>query len=179
MTSRDHQATDKFIALLTENQPRIRGYIMAALGDFASSQDVLQKTNLTIWDKAEEFRPDAEFLPWAIGIARYQILAYFRDKKRERLTFCPELSDILAGLAEKQIVHVSERQAALRECLRALPGKSRLLINQRYGEDRSLGEIGQKLGKSVPAVKGLLFRIRSRLADCIEWRLRGAASQGE
>src|SRR5262245_17825650 len=104
---------DQFIAKLTASQAQLRGYIAVALGDYASCQDVLQKTNLTIWSKRTDFRQDAEFIPWAMGIARNQVLSYFRDKKRERLTFCPELSEQLSQLAMKRVEHLSERQAAM------------------------------------------------------------------
>lgn len=169
---------DQFISKLTASQPQLRGYIAAALGDYASSQDVLQKTNLTIWSKMTDFRQDAEFLPWAMGIARNQVLSYFRDKKRERVTFYPELSEQLSQLAMKSVEHLSERQAAMRECLKNLPPQSRRIIDARYSNDASIADMSRTFGRSMPAMKALLFRIRSKLANCIERRLKNAATHG-
>lgn len=169
---------DQFISKLTASQAQLRGYIAVALGDYTSAQDVLQKTNLTIWSKIADFRQDAEFIPWAMGIARNQVLSYFRDKKRERITFCPELSEQLSQLAISKLDHMSERQAAMRECLKNLPPESRRVIEARYSNDYSIANMSHTFGRSVPAMKGLLFRIRSKLADCIELRLKNAASYG-
>jgi RNA polymerase sigma-70 factor (ECF subfamily) len=168
--------TDWVIAQMTEHQTRLGAYINAALGEYFSAQDVLQKTNLAIWKKAKEFQPGAEFLPWAIGIARYEILAYYRDRGRDRLVFSPEISDMLANLAEKRLSRISERQIALRECLKQLPNHSRRIIDIRYGENRSLNEISENLGKTVPSIKMLLLRLRASLAKCVEWRLKDAIS---
>ena len=121
-----------YVQELTSSQNRLRGYILAALGNHANTSDVLQRTNLTLWKKAREFRPGAEFLPWALSIARYEILAFLRDHRRDRHVFSDDVAVLMLDAAAREIGKPGDRQAALRQCLEKLPLRSRELLWQRY-----------------------------------------------
>jgi DNA-directed RNA polymerase specialized sigma24 family protein len=47
------------------------------------ADDVLQKTNLVLWQKAAEFDESRPFLPWAIRFAQLQALAYLKRLHRQ------------------------------------------------------------------------------------------------
>ena len=42
----------EFITLLTEHQPVLRGYIRSLLPNASDIQDVLQNTNIVLWERA-------------------------------------------------------------------------------------------------------------------------------
>ena len=107
------QPSDDFIQLLTSHQTQLRGVILAGLGNYVDCQDVLQKTNLAIWKKAAEFDDSKSFLAWAIGIARFEILAFMRDRQRDRHVFDPEVADLLVAQAEREVGGLPERQIAV------------------------------------------------------------------
>ncbi|VTU02584.1 rna polymerase sigma-70 ecf- rhodopirellula baltica : RNA polymerase sigma-70 ECF-like, Rhodopirellula baltica OS=Rhodopirellula sp. SWK7 GN=RRSWK_05077 PE=4 SV=1: Sigma70_r2: Sigma70_r4_2 [Gemmataceae bacterium] len=163
--------SDEFIQLLTSHQTQLRGLITAALGHAADSQDVLQRTNLAIWRKAADFDPARSFLAWAIGVARYEVLAFLRDRRRERLVFVPEVADLLATEAEDLLPQIPARQAALRECLKELPERNRELLTQKYVRGRSVSDLAAAVGRSADGIKSLLLRVRRVLEDCITRRL--------
>jgi RNA polymerase sigma-70 factor (ECF subfamily) len=163
--------SDEFIHLLTSSQTQLRGLIHAAIANYADSQDVLQRTNLAIWKKASEFDPARSFLGWAVGVARYEILAFLRDKTRDRLLFTPELAELVVADAEELLAQVPHRQEALRECLKSLPESSRELLVRKYTGGMSVEQLSTVLGRSQDGVKSLLLRIRRVLAECIERRL--------
>ncbi|MBA4192414.1 MAG: RNA polymerase subunit sigma-70 [Planctomycetaceae bacterium] len=164
--------SDDFIQHLTSHQTQLRGLIYAALGNYADTQDVLQRTNLVLWKKATEFDADRSFLAWAIGIARFEVLAFVRDQRRERLLFMPELAESLIVQAEELVAEVPARQAALRECLATLPESHRQVLVRKYVKGETLQQLAPAVGRSVDGVKSFLLRVRKALSDCIERRIR-------
>jgi RNA polymerase sigma-70 factor (ECF subfamily) len=168
MTKNDDFASDRFIQLLMTHQSNLRGYILGSLGNYAYSEDVLQQTNLVLWKKCSEFRQGADFLPWAFAIARYEILAFIRDKQREQLVFCPDVSELMMESCRSMPQQVNERQEALRECIKRLPERQLEVLKLSYVANAPMLEISQLMGRSVDGVKSLLVRIRKTLRCCIE-----------
>lgn len=163
---------------LTDHQVQLEGYIAASIGDYSHAPDVLQRTNVVLWRKAQQLRSIDEFLPWAIKIAKFEVLAFVRDQRRERLVFCPEVVDAMLKTAERAVDEVPLQQEALRACLKHLPRRMVELLNMRYVAGDSIAEIAATSDRSVDSVKSQLKRIRRSLADCIERRLiaRGSHS---
>ena len=163
---------DVYVQQLTACQGKLRGYILASLGNYANTADVLQRTNLTLWNKAREFRPGAEFLPWAFTIARYEILSFLRDHQRDRLVFSDEVAKLMLNVAAEEASDTDDRQLALRKCLEKLPHRSRELLRQRYDKSQSIKQIASDSKRSEDAIKSLFLRIRRTLERCIETTLR-------
>jgi DNA-directed RNA polymerase specialized sigma24 family protein len=65
-----------------------------------------------------------------------------------------------------------DEQAALAECLAALPESSALLIRGRYFSRRNIDDLAAASGQTAAAVYQSLCRLRRRLADCIRHRLK-------
>ena len=156
---------------LTESQNRLYAFILVLLPDPHAARDVLQETNLVIWDRADEYRTAKSFWAWASGIARKKVPTYFRDCGRDRLVFDDALVESLALVAD----HVSEedelRGSKLRDCLEELPPDKRDLLSGRYVSKASISALAQQLGRSNAAVGMLLYRLREILANCIRRKL--------
>ena len=60
----------RFVEALTECQEPLRAYCFAKVGNWADASDVLQATNVKLWEKMEDWDQMRPFLPWAIGVAR-------------------------------------------------------------------------------------------------------------
>jgi RNA polymerase sigma-70 factor (ECF subfamily) len=161
---------EQFIRWLTDHQSGLFAYLVALIGDVHESRNVLQETNLILWRRSADFDERTDFGAWARKIAHYQVLTYWRDKKRDRLLFNEEL---LGQIAERpQPAEDDEaRRIALRHCLAELPDDHRLLISQRYAAGRSIKDLTQRLGKSEGALKVALSRIRQKLMLCIAKKL--------
>ncbi|MGL4514545.1 MAG: sigma-70 family RNA polymerase sigma factor [Lacipirellulaceae bacterium] len=162
-----------FIGCLTDSQGRLRAYLLAALGSYDDAAEVLQRTNLVLWRNAASFRPGSDFMPWALTLAKYEILSFYRDRSRDRLVFSQELAEQMMKAAESDPVELPSRQAALRECLKPLKGSPRRLIDMRYDGGQSIAEMARALGKSEASVKMQLMRVRRSLENCIQTRLQG------
>ena len=163
---------DCYVQSLIGCQGRLRAYIMAALGNHANTADVLQRTNLVLWKKAQEFRAGAEFMPWALSVARYEILSFLRDHRRDRHVFCEDVAMLVLDAAADEVQDPGDREAALRRCLEKLPVHSQKLLWQRYDQDKSIRQIATETGRTEDAVKCRFLRVRKALERCIEVSLR-------
>ncbi len=169
-------STEHFVTQLTEHQGKLYGYVFSLVGDHARAADIVQETNLVLWRKREEFESGRPFLPWATGIARFQVLANMRDKGRDRMLLDADLAEQLSAETTRQVEHFESLQSALATCVSQLPEASQLLIRRRYTDASSIEHIAQLSGKKDSAIKVALMRIRNRLADCVRKRL---ATEGE
>ncbi len=180
MSIPEKSTLDVFIQMLATHQPHLRGYILASVGNYAHCEDILQQTNLVLWKKCGEFRPNAEFLPWALAIARYEILAFIRDKQREHLVFHPDVASLMMEVSMPASQQINERQEALRGCIKRLPERQREVLELCYVANICMREIAKTTGRSVDGVKSLLVRIRKALKSCIEANIgsKGQSQEG-
>lgn len=163
--------SDEFVARLTEYQNNLMGFIMASVGDYASASDILQQTNVVLLQKEGDLKCINDFLPWAITVAKFKILSYVRDQKREERIFTPETVEAMSLVAEEEIEDVGSRRIALRECLGKLPGSKVELLQQRYTYGLSLSAIADLRRCTIDSLKGRLKRIRKLLGECVDRRL--------
>lgn len=170
-------STEQFVRQLTENQNRLYGYVYSLVGDHSRASDVVQETNLVLWRKIDEFQRDQPFLPWAFGIARFQVLAFLRDKSRDRLLLDAELAESLSPLAEQNASQLDAARSALRPCMQLLTESNRLIVEQKYLKGMSIAAVAESCDRSVGSVKVALLRIRRQLADCMQKRIAADAGQ--
>lgn len=164
----------EFIGMLTDHQVDLQAFILSSLGNYSDTLDILQRTNIVLWQKASQFRRDAPFLPWALKIAKYEMLAFMRARRRDRHVFCPEVVELMADTAIERSGEFSVRSDALRQCIKELPERSREFLRIRYAQEQSVKQISEKTGRSVDAVKSLYHRIRMVLARCIDRNVAGS-----
>jgi RNA polymerase sigma-70 factor (ECF subfamily) len=154
---------------VTESQQRLYAYIYSLLGSTASAWDVLQETNIVLWAKRDEFEPGSNFRAWSHTVARFQVLAYLRDRTREPLSLLtPEIFEKMEGEAIPDFDNHEARLNALATCLKELAPTAAKIVRLHYAERRSLKQVGELLSMNANAVKQALFRTRRTLLQCIE-----------
>lgn len=162
------EETEQFVQLLTAHQGILFSYIRSLLPDSVVVQDVLQETNLVLWRRAEEFKAGTNFVAWACKVAYFQVLAFYRDNKRESMIFNVELVSMLAQQNEEKLADSHDLPQILSGCLNKLPEQSRRLIQERYAPGGSVQSIAEKQGRSIGAVSQMLYRIRQLLQECVQ-----------
>tara|TARA_R110002049_G_scaffold2750_4_gene21986 strand:+ start:167292 stop:167924 length:633 start_codon:yes stop_codon:yes gene_type:complete len=167
-------STEQFVQHIAEHQNRLFSYVFSMLADHTRASDVLQETNLVLWRKRDEFQEGQPFLPWAFAIARFQVLANIRDRKRERCLLDSDLVEMLARSAEVEADAFEETRIALRECLSDLTPKNRELVRDRYFRAMPINQLAETLGRGSSAIKVALLRIRRQLAECVTQRVSKA-----
>jgi len=172
------ETDDQFVQAIAANQLALTAYCRARILNVDDAAEVLQQVNLKLWEKRDDWSPTTEFLPWAFTVARYTVLAFFRDLSRDRHVFDSDVCELMAQPSEVAVGDVGNRSRALQECLKNVPAKDVSLLDAHYVLKQPLKQIADEAGRSHGAIKALLFRIRRILARCIDSRLKvdGAAT---
>ncbi|WP_442484438.1 sigma-70 family RNA polymerase sigma factor [Aeoliella sp. SH292] len=166
---------DAFVQLLTKSQLGLMRYITTLVGDPEAASNILQNTNLLLWQKAGEFEMGTNFDAWATKIAYWQVKAYGRDRGRDRHVFSESLSSQLAEDSD-DLKDMDLTIQLLRSCLQRMRGGDRELLTKRYNSGLSIQQLSSQFGKSPSAIKGALLRSRRALRVCIESKMAQARS---
>ena len=160
-----------FVQELTQFQDKLFAYIMINVQNREAALDVRQEVNVLLWDRRHDFEQGTNFQAWARSMAYYQILAYHRDKGRDKHVFCDELMERLGAVSERKAEQFSDRMAALNACLATLPENQKWLMEQRYSLNCSIKKIAEVTGKSKGNTAIIIHRIRRTLRSCIRARI--------
>lgn len=167
----DPQATQRFVQEMTRCQNRIFGYIVSLIGSLEDAHDVLQNTNLVLWEKAADYDASRDFIAWSFGIARMQCLAHVRDRRRDKLRFSDAMIERIGQAVAERAPEHDARRTALHECMDALPPQQAELIQNRYRAGSSVQHLAEQLDRPVGSVSQSLYRIRQLLADCVQQKM--------
>ena len=82
---------DSFLHLYVECEESLRGFVRSLLPTLEDAREVMQETAAVLWKKYDQLDDPKNFRRWAFGVARFEVLAYRRDKARDRHIFGEEL----------------------------------------------------------------------------------------
>ena len=169
--------SERFVREMTRCQNSVFAYILSLVPNPDSARDILQETNVVLWQKAEQFDDETEFMAWACTVARYEVLAYRRDHQRDRHLFDEALLIQVADDAVALPLDPDERTRAFEDCLEGLPPGQRELIAARYQPGASVKAMAEARGQTAAGLSVSLSRIRKSLADCVEDKTSEASQQ--
>lgn len=152
-------------------QPIVDAFILSAVRNYADAQDILQEVAVAILDGHSVPLGAGDLTRWAIGIARHKIADHFRRQKRHRLVMGEQvLQDVADAFAAHGETWSAETDA-LEHCLSRVKGDAKYLLDLRYRDGHSPGEIARRCGRTSEAIRASLLRVRKGLRECIERRL--------
>lgn len=163
---RETRSTEDFLRLYATHQKHVYAFIGTFFRDAADIDDVLQETSVVLWGKFSEFRPEGNFLQWAFGIARLEVLRHMRRRKGGGFPFDEQLVELLADERGRQHQDLDRRREALALCLEKLSRHDRSLIEDCYRPGMLIKDVAERLSRPVNAVYQSLSRIRRRLHEC-------------
>ena len=165
--------------LLTAIQPRLHAFVVSLLPGDPGVEDVVQETNKVLWDKAGDFEPGTNFSAWAYTVARFQVMAHRKRRKRQSwLCFDDALVELFLNQAAVQFEEIDDRRRALRACLTKLRDTDRDIVRTRYESKHPLKAYAARVGRTEAAVKRALVRIREGLRKCIESEMQRESEGG-
>lgn len=171
----DAQQQAEFVGEITRHQSALRAYIISLMPGISGTRDVLQETNLTLWEKRHKFEPGSNFRAWAFATARFKVKEHRRKLMRAGLPLLDEdLAEQLAEAVDEAPEEIDDRLTALDKCLGRLPEDHRQLINQRYFSGGSLEDFSAKCGRPVNSLQVTLCRLRTALRKCIDHEMNVA-----
>lgn len=157
----------EFVRLLTLYQPNIYLYIRSLVLNPDEAAEVLQETNLVLWEKRSQFEPNTNFLAWAFQIARFKLKQQRDQHNRKCPLFSDELVDELAVQSLRYGNENTELIDELRRCLARLTVRDRELVNHRYSSQATCESIAAVVERPIRWVYNALARIREELLDCM------------
>ena len=162
-----------FATLWSGIEHRLRTYLAACVMNQDQVDDLAQKVALACWRKREAFEESGDFLAWALGFARLEVLRGRRDYARDRHVLDEDLLATLESDLGALLPELDRQHQALERCRADLDGRARNLVELAYGKSLPLAAVAKEVGSSHAAIRTALCRIRDRLRECIERRLAG------
>jgi RNA polymerase sigma-70 factor (ECF subfamily) len=153
MSSSETELHHRFLRLFTTHEEAVRAFVRRLVPTRADADDVMQEVSIVLWEKFTAFREGEDFKAWAFGVARFEVLAWLRDKGRDRLVLDEEVVLKIAHEAAAHEPVLSRQREALERCMEKVPQEQ---------------EVAQSSGRSVTGFYQWLHRIRKMLHDCIQ-----------
>jgi RNA polymerase sigma-70 factor, ECF subfamily len=161
----------RFLKLFLAHETDLRAYVNAVVREASARDDVFQEVALALWRSFERFDGHRPFGAWARGVATHKVLDFQRRSRRRAVVLSAAAIEAVHRAFDEMPPFTTARQAALEECLKALPAKSTELLALRYTREAPIDEMATRLGTTAAAIYQSLSRARSVLGRCIERRL--------
>lgn len=152
--------------IVNRYQGKLLSFLIKLGGSGSDSEDILQETFITTFDRLDSYDRSRPFSAWIFGIARHKAGENFR--KSLRISKLKERGAIEDVLHETPSDHLDQKEQS-----NLFWNRARRLLNDdqfsslwlHYQEDIGIAEIAITLGKTEGNVKILLFRARKILFD--------------
>ena len=141
----------------------------------ADADDVMQEVALVLWAKFGQFRDGGNFRSWALGVARYEVLTWLRDRSRDRLVLAGDVAEMIADETLQDIAILEQQRQALQTCLEKLAPTHRTLLLESYGSETKIQEVALSSGRSIAGFYQWLHRMRRILLECVKQEVARAA----
>ena len=167
--------TARFEPLIARYSPRVFATARRYARRESEVEDIVQEVWLKAFQKLSSFRGEAPFEHWLMRLAVRTCYDFLREHQRKREATFSELSEPENDWLDHFLAapeQASEESAAARELvgrmLEMLSPAARLVITLLEIEDRSVKEIAELTGWSVPLVKVRAFRARAEMRKCLQ-----------
>ncbi len=166
MTPADDVRHDEFLRLFTAHTPAVRAFVRSLVPTLSDANDVMQEVAVVLWGKFGDYGSGEDFRRWAFGVAKMKVLAWQRDRGRDRHVFGLDVTELLATHAEQHTERLAAQRDALQRCLEKLPAEQRQLVDAAYAPGVRINELAHALGSPLAGLYKRLHRTRLALVEC-------------
>ena len=159
-----------FEPLVQKYSPRVFATARRYARRESEVEDIAQEVWLKAFDKLKSFRGEAPFEHWLMRMTVRTCYDFLRAHQRNRESSFSEISDTEDDWLERFAVapdtvshHADAAKLLVERVLEKLSPEARLVITLLEIEDRTVKEIAELTGWSVPLVKVRAFRARSEM----------------
>lgn len=166
MQNREQQ----FLQIIHDNKAAIYRICSAYLFDNAQRNDLYQEIMMQVWQSIPAFRGEARVSTWLYRIAVNTAIAFNQRQKKQVFESLPEtLHEALGDEEGKQDMETAQQLEHLRSCICTLDEGDRIIVSLVL-EGLSYKEIAEVTGGNPNLIGVKMFRIKKRLANCMERR---------
>ncbi len=160
-----------FLRQFTANEAAIRAFVRRLVPARADADDIMQDVSVVLWEKFESFLEDGNFRAWAFGVARFEVLAWLRDKGRDRLVLSEKVVERFGEEAESAEPRLARQREALERCIVEVAPAQRDLLLRAYEPGARIADLARASRRSEPGFYQWLYRMRKLLLECIRRNL--------
>jgi RNA polymerase sigma-70 factor (ECF subfamily) len=169
----DQAAFDEFFAACF---PPLYRFALARLGgDEDASEEIAQRVLIRALDRLHTYRGEAALLTWVCTLCRREIARWLAHAGRtrdvslsdDRLEMRAILEALTVGDADDPESALSRRELSglVQLTLHYLPGRYGDILEWKYIQELSVGEIADRLGVGYKAAESLLTRARAAFRE--------------
>ncbi|WP_017446625.1 RNA polymerase sigma factor [Gayadomonas joobiniege] len=162
--------------LVERHQSAVKSSLRLRLPIAAEAEDLTQEAFILAYNKLVEFDHSQSFAAWVRGIGLNLVKNHRRKQARVELESAHEweLEQLLTTELEHNFDFTTEsnKLLALETCFEKLNEQSRELMSAHYQQGFSLVELGKKYQLRHSAMTMRMFRIREKLAQCINRQVK-------
>jgi RNA polymerase sigma-70 factor (ECF subfamily) len=169
----------QFETLIARYQPRVFATARRYARREDEVQDIVQEVFIKAFQKLDSFRAEAPFEHWLMRMTVRTCYDFLRSHQRNRETTVTDLSDPevdwldrFAVSPEDNSKNTDAARTLIERVMSQLTPDARLIITLLELEDRSVKEISQLTGWSIPLVKVRAFRARAQMKKILETLIR-------
>jgi RNA polymerase sigma-70 factor (ECF subfamily) len=166
--------TNQFEVLVTRYSPRLFTTVRRHARYESEVEDIVQEIWAKAFQKLASFRAEAPFEHWLMRLAVRTCYDFLRQHQRDREAAFSELThseeewlDTFVAAPESASDEADAARALVERLLSMLTPASRMVITLLEIEERSVKEIAELTGWSVPLVKVRAFRARAEMRKCL------------
>src|SRR5579883_709989 len=166
--------TASFEPLIQKYSPRVFAAARRYARRESEVEDIVQEVWLKSFQKLASFRGDAPFEHWLMRLTVRTCYDFLRAHQRNREMAFSEMSDTeedwlerFAADPETAAEDATPAKKLVHRVLQQLSPPARMVITLLEIEDRSIKEIAELTGWSVPLVKVRAFRARAEMKKCL------------
>ncbi len=159
-----------FEPLVKKYSPRVFATARRYARRESEIEDIVQEVWLKAFDKLKSFRGEAPFEHWLMRMAVRTCYDFLRGHQRNRISSFSEISEPEDDWLERFVADpgrapedADAAKLLIGRVMEKLPPAARLVIQLLEIEDRSVKEIAELTGWSVPLVKVRAFRARGEM----------------
>ncbi len=161
--------TESFAMVVRRYQGDVWKVAVAMLGDPVATENLVQQTFVNAYQRLTQYQLGRDLGLWLKGIARNLVREEMRRRSRENDLLSHYRAYVDTCLDDE---HIDDRENTVERVMAACrgelaPAASRALT-MYYDEGRNMEEVSEALGRTVTAVRLLVFRARLALRRCIE-----------
>ena len=134
---------ERFVRLFAVNEPAIRAFVRKLVPKRDDACDVIQEVAIALWRKFDASWGELDFRKFAFSVAHYEVLAWRRDRARDRHVLDEDVLMLLAEESVEMEDSLAAQRKALKSCLEKLAEPQRKLLLAAYASQRGRPAIGR------------------------------------
>ena len=142
---------------------RLLWFISPKVADPMDVDEIVQDSLLSALDSLPGFKGQSQLFTWVCGIARHEIIDFYRRKKIKQIVFSklPFLQKLVSQALGPELAYQElETKTKIVTTFKHLSEGYAQILRLKYMEGRSMAEIAEKLDLTIKAVESRLTRAR-------------------